>query len=235
MIDPRRKKELEKCLTKLGLIDHRNVNWEYLNLALTHISFSADCNYEQLEFVGDSVIRLITAELLIETYPEAKVGDFAGVRSVLVSDRILAQLADYFGLEPYLLTANSAKGDKLGKQSRLADCFEAVLGALYLSTHNMSLISPWLMPILRQKADILYQDPIRHNYKDALQDWTQSHYKCLPNYRVTDRLRTHSHQERFLAQVWIQEVQWGEGTGESKKMAEQNAARIALEKTQQIS
>ena len=239
--DPRRKKQLQKLVQKLGLPPTVSVDWFLLDLALTHPSISQTDNYEQLEFVGDSVVRLITAELLLEDYPRETVGEFAAVRSILVSDRVLAQLAESYGIEPYLLIGTNATGNPTGRQSWLADAFEAVLGALYLTTHNMDLIRPWLDAALKRKAVEVMNDPARFNYKDALQEWTQGKYKTLPEYKVIANQQLDSipklandlsawHDKRFIAEVWFQGKLLGMGYGRSKKASEQAAARSAFEK-----
>ena len=229
-IDTRRKKELQKLVQKLGLPDNAPINWSLLDLALIHPSFSPDANYEQLEFVGDAVVRIAASELLFEIYPDSLVGEFAAIRSVLVSDRILAEVAQSYGLGRYLLVSHSAAADPTGLSSRLADAFEAVLGALYLSTHNLKLVRPWLDPHFRQLAIEIRQDPARQNYKDALQEWTQSHYKLLPDYRITETSSVHDDTERFTAEVWVKNERLGEGKGRSKKAAEQAAAKQAFTK-----
>jgi len=229
-IDPRRQKQLQKLVQKLGLLDNTPIQWDLLDLALTHPSMSRDVNYDQLEFVGDAVVRMAASELLFETYPNASVGDFAAIRSVLVSDRILAQLAQEYGLERYLLLAPSAAADPRGEMSRLADAFEAIVGALYLSTHTLELIRPWLDPHFQRLTEEILQDPARQNYKDALQEWTQAHYKSLPEYRLTETNPIEGDENRFTAQVWFQGQQLGEGQGRSKKAAEQAAAKAALAK-----
>ena len=235
--DPRRQKQLQKFIQKLGLSPTVPINWSLLDLALTHPSISNTANYEQLEFVGDSVVRLISAELLLETYPQESVGEFAAIRSILVSDRTLAQLAEYYGLEPYLLIGSNATGNPTGRQSWLADAFEAVLGALYLSTHNMDLIRPWLDETLKSRALEVLNDPARFNYKDALQEWTQRKYKILPEYRVAENKEFKlgknnnekiQHERRFLAEAWLKEELLGRGYGRSKKASEQDAAKNAF-------
>jgi ribonuclease-3 len=226
--DPRRSKQLRQFVQKLGLSEQVPVQWALLDLALTHPSISAETNYEQLEFVGDAVVRIATSEFLYETYPNALVGEFAAIRSVLVSDRILAQLAQIYGLERYLVVSSSAATDTAGETSRLADAFEAVLGALYLSTHSLELIRPWLDPHLQQLAAEIRKDPARQNYKDALQEWTQAHYKLLPEYRLKETSLAHNDAQRFTAEVWLQDRRLGEGKGRSKKAAEQAAAKQAF-------
>lgn len=228
LVYPRRQRQLESLVRKLGLPTTAPIKWELLDLALTHPTVSDSANYEQLEFVGDAVVRLAAAVVLWETYPDCPVGDFAAIRSVLVSDRILAQLAREYGLELHLLVAGSATSDKIGQESRLADAFEAVLGAFYLSTNNLELIHCWLDPHFRQLAAEIRLDPARLNYKAALQEWTQAQYKVLPEYRVVEVNQANRTQERFMAEVWLYDQKLGEGKGRSIKAAEQAAAKIAF-------
>ncbi|PLZ98868.1 ribonuclease III [Fischerella thermalis CCMEE 5268] len=225
---PRRQRQLESLVRKLGLAVEAPIKWQLLDLALTHPTVSESANYEHLEFVGDAVVRLVAAIVLWENYPNCPVGDFAAIRSVLVSDRILAQLARSYGFELYLLVAGSATADKAGQQSRLADAFEAVLGALYLSTNNLDLIRPWLDPHFKELAAEIRLDPARLNYKAALQEWTQAQFKVLPEYRVVEISQPHNNQERFIAQVWLHGQKLGEGKGRSIKSAEQAAAKVAF-------
>lgn len=227
-LDPHRLKQLQILVQKLGLPKESPVNWRLLNLGLTHPSVSTKDNYQQLEFVGDAVVRLAAAEVLLENYPEESVGEFASLRSMMVSDRTLADWAETYGLERYLLVSASAMGDKAGRVSRLADAFEGMLGALYLSIHKMDLVRPWLDAHLKEKAIEIWQDPARQNYKDALQEWSQGKYKRLPQYRVRENLPVNLKEERFIAEVWLEDRFLGKGTGASKKMAEQTAARQAF-------
>jgi ribonuclease-3 len=226
--DPRRQRELQKLLQKLGLLDLSAVNWSLLDIALTHPSISQEENYQQLEFVGDAVVRLASAELLLETYPHLPVGEFAAIRSILVSDRFLAEIALSYGFERYLRMSPTVAGDRLGKISRMADAFEAVLGALYESTKNMILVRPWLDPILLEKAEQVHADPARQNYKDALQEWSQGKYKLLPEYRMKENKENKEANERFWAEVWLKNQLLGEGKGPTKKTAQQAAAKQAF-------
>lgn len=227
-----RQKQLRFLLDKLPLSSAAAIKWNLLDLALTHPTVSGTANYEQLEFVGDSVVRLAASELLLENYPDLHVGEFAAIRSILVSDRILAQIAHSYGWSRYLLVAKSAIADKAGKDSRLADSFEAVLAALYLSTHNLNLIRPWLDPHFLKLIEEIRSDPARQNYKAALQEWTQGHYKTLPEYKTQEANQIHGDRERFYAEVWFHGKQLGCGKGHSIKAAEQMAAKEALQKLQ---
>jgi ribonuclease-3 len=227
--DPRRQQQLQSFIQKLGLPATAPVKWSLLHLALIHPSFSQSQNYEQLEFVGDSVVRLIAAEILMEAYPDAPVGEFASIRSMLVSDRILAELSEELGLERYLWVAHHVAKDTAGRQSRLADSLEAVLGALYLSTQTMALIRPWLDEPLQRKAIAIRQDPAHFNYKEILQEWTQAYYKQLPKYTAQLQETATSERDRFEAEVWIGGQKLGMGRGRSKKSAEQAAAKAAYQ------
>ncbi|MGB3692486.1 MAG: ribonuclease III [Spirulinaceae cyanobacterium] len=226
--DPRRKNQLQRLVQKLGLPKDAPIDWFLLNLALTHPSLSGEANYQQLEFIGDAVVRLAASELLWEVYPDASVGEFSAIRKVLVSDRTLAAFAQSLGVEPYLLVGGSAVNNETGRMSRLADAFEAILAALYLSSQSMELVRPWLDPLLQDLATEIRKDPARQNYKDALQEWTQAQYKILPEYRVTENEHHRVDGERFVAEVWLREELLGKGTGSSKKAAEKAAAKEAF-------
>jgi len=93
----------------------------------------------------------------------------------------------------------------------------------------MELVRPWLDPHLQQLSTEILQDPARLNYKDALQEWTQGHYKVLPEYRVQETRQVHGDAHRFTAEVWLKGQYLGKGTGQSKKAAEQAAAKNAFE------
>ena len=209
------------------------MKWDLMDLALTHATYSAQANYEQLEFVGDAVVKLAAAEFLFETFPHAKEGELSAIRSVLVSDRTLAEIAQQYGIERYLLVGGSAMGDKAGQKTRLAEAFEAVLAALYLSTHTLEMVRPWLDSHLLELTEQIRRDPTLQNYKGALQAWTQAHYQLLPEYRITEIGQIHGDAERFLAEVWFRDRPWGQGKGQSKKAAEQAAAQVAFLALQQ--
>ena len=225
---PHRQQQLQSLLRKLALPETAPIQWSLLDLALTHPTISATANYEQLEFMGDAVVRLAASELLFETYPDCSVGEFAAIRSMLVSDRSLARIAQHYGLERYLLVSGSAMGDKAGEESRLAEALEALVGALYLSTHTLALIRPWLDSHFRAFAIEIRTDPARQNYKAALQEWTQAQHKSLPTYRTQEVGLLHGDPHRFAAEVWLQGQCLGQGSGRSIKAAEQAAAQVAF-------
>lgn len=223
---------LNGLIDQLG-IPEQQIDQELLRLAMVDISSSADTNNEKLEFLGDAALRLAAAEFLMERYPEMPLGEMSAVRSQIVSDRILATIAKHYRLQNYLQLSKSAKGDKAGTDSRLADAIEAVIGALYESAGDLSLIRPWLDSHFDRLTQELSGDPAKQNYKAAVQELTQAYYKALPTYKVTEISQRHGDEERFHAQAWFQEKLWGEGKGRSMKMAEQAAAKVAFKTLRQ--
>ncbi|APB33353.1 Ribonuclease III [Gloeomargarita lithophora Alchichica-D10] len=215
----RRYNELQKLLQRLS-INPAKINWHLLDQALTHSSFDPQCNYEPLEFVGDGVLRLLAADYLWHHYPQTPVGEYTALRSVLVSNRLLRQMSQEYGLGEFILAAT-----RLSSQGAwLADILEAVVGAIYLSLGSANVLQPCFYPHWNREAQRVLQDPARLNYKNALQEWTQEHYKILPIYETESLSGT---PERFMARVYVQKRLLGVGQGESIKAAQQAAAQQA--------
>ncbi|NEO86382.1 MAG: ribonuclease III family protein, partial [Spirulina sp. SIO3F2] len=211
-----RQQQLHTLMQRLGLSDDAAIDWQLLDIALTHPSADRHANYERLEFVGDAVVRLLASEILLQDYPDDPVGDYAAIRSIVVSDRVLAQWGERYGLDRYLVMAGGQMG-RSHKFVRLADVFEAVLGALYKSTGDMRLIAEWLTPLIQQQAAEVRRDPAFYNYKDALQAWTQGQHQALPTYQVQEQPESTTPQTRFHAEVWLHQTALGQGSGPSKK------------------
>jgi ribonuclease III len=238
MVDPRRQKDLTRLLERLGIncIDSSpKIDWQMLDLSLIHPSYSTTRNNDQLEFIGDSVLRMATTLWLSENYADSKVGELAALRSHLVSDRTIAEIASTYDLDSFLLMSNSAHNDTKALQSRLAAALEALLAALYLTTNDFSSIRSWLDVHLEQAAHKLLAEPSLGNYKVALQELTQSRWKLLPDYQVVNRPSDRpgkDTEELFTVEVWFRDCCWGEGQGKSIKAAQQAAAAIALKALQ---
>ena len=214
---------LRRCVEQLDL-PRQDVNWDLLDQALIHASASLDRNNERLEFLGDSVLRLAAAEFLMEQYPSATVGQLTMVRSHLVSDHVLTQIAETLGLEKFVQVSSAAAGDQAARPKRLADAMEAILAVLYLSRGDLQLVRPWLDPHLATLAKRLIENPAVHNPKTALQELTQKDYKVLPDYRTEEVSTNHGDPERFRSEVWLCDRYLGVGVGASRKAAEQAAA-----------
>ncbi|MCS7030236.1 MAG: putative dsRNA-binding protein [Gloeomargarita sp. SKYG116] len=219
LVGSQRQQQLHKLLQRLG-VDPQGVDWVLLDQALTHPSFDPQRHYEALEFVGDGVLRLLAADFLWQHYPGQSVGEYTALRSVLVSNRLLRHIAQGYGLAELVLV-----GQRLGTPGLwLADVLEAVTGAIYLSKRELTALQPGFYPYWRQEAERVRRDPARLNYKNALQEWTQAHYRSLPIYQTEALVGT---PERFMARVYVQDQLVGVGQGESVKAAQQAAAREA--------
>ncbi|MGD1901376.1 MAG: ribonuclease III [Geitlerinemataceae cyanobacterium] len=230
-LPPLRQRELERLILKFEIdADAARLDWALLDLALTHSSASPTENYEQLEFVGDAVVRLAAARFLWENHADRPVGEFAAIRSILVSDRVLAAIAESYSLQRYLRLGSNARNDRAGTASRLADAMEATIAALYLPTSDLGFVRSWLDRQFAPRADAILNDPARQNYKAALQEWTQGNLKCLPTYTTEEVSIEHGSNERFAARVAVNGREWGAGTGRSRKLAEQAAARAAFDR-----
>jgi len=201
--------------------------------ALSHSSAGLGRNHEQLEFLGDAVLRLAAAEFLGRRHSNLSVGQRSSLRAQLVSDRWLAELAECIGLEPVLHLGPAATGDRAGRATVLAETCEALIGGIYGAwggpRGGLEPVELWLTPHWQVSCLELLADPHRHNWKSALQEWSQGRGLGLPCYRVEERSRLHGDHRRFQGYVELAGDLLGEGWGGSRRDAEQEAARVALE------
>ncbi|MFM8605666.1 MAG: ribonuclease III [Cyanobium sp.] len=204
-----------------------------LEEALTHTSAGRPCNHEQLEFLGDAVLRLAASEYLRRCHPDLTVGRWSALRAQLVSDRWLAELAQRCDLAPLLQLGPMALSDVSGRATVLAECCEALIGAIYLlgggAAGGLESVGRWLEPHWQRDIEALLADPHAHNWKSALQEWSQGQGLGLPHYGSEERSRRHGDPRRFHCRVSLGERPLGEGWGGSRREAEQQAARAALE------
>lgn len=203
--------------------------------ALTHPSFTKENdinsleNYERLEFFGDSVLKLFTSKLLYEIYPEAPEGELSKIRSILVSDAILAQIAIQIGVDKLLkLGPSEEKQGGRKRESNIACALEALLGAYYLNgkqTEIEKFIKDYVI-VFAEDVDKHFE---KYNAKDILQQYTQGIDKTLPVYR-TLAVRGPAHKPVFEVEVEWQGSVIVSATGKSKKEAQQNCALAACKK-----
>jgi ribonuclease-3 len=206
-----------------------------LKLALTHRSYlhvtgQRDSN-ERLEFLGDSILGLVTSEYLYRTHPTEHEGQLTKTKSLLVSKAILSRRALAMGLGRFVLMSHS-EVESGGRQrlSILADAFESVVGAIYLDQGfeaGRAFIERWL---LRDTRSIV-ADKRHTNYKSHLQEYVQSTYRTHPVYRIRSEMGP-DHSKQFMVEVIVGKRMLGDGKGRNKKEAEQAAARNALERVE---
>lgn len=210
-------------------------NDELVQIALTHPSFTKENglsdleNYERLEFFGDSVLKLYTSKLLYETYPEAPEGELSKIRSILVSDAILAQIAKKIGLDK-LMNLGPAEERQGGRkrESNIACTLEAILGACYFNGKQAE-IEAFIKEYVMAYAEDVDKHFEKYNAKDIFQQYTQGINKTLPVYK-TIAIKGPAHKPEFEVQVeWNGEIV-ATGCGKSKKEAQQNCALEACKK-----
>ena len=203
-----------------------------LDEALTHTSAGLAFNHEQLEFLGDAVLRLAAAEFLERHHPGLSVGERSALRAQLVSDRWLAELGKACQIEAVLRIGPIAAGDPSGRATLRAEACEAVIGALYRIWGDLEPVHRWLTPHWQHTSAELQADPHLHNWKTALQEWSQAQGLGLPRYSSRECNQIHGNLRRFHCAVALGERELGEGWGGSRRLAEQQAARMALEVVQ---
>jgi len=200
--------------------------------ALSHSSAGLARNHERLEFLGDAVLRLAAAAVLQRAHPSLSVGQCSALRAQLVSDRWLAELAERCNLAAVLHLGPMAAGDRAGRATVLAETCEALVGGIYTAwgsgSGGLAAVETWLAPHWQQAAAELLADPLRHNWKSALQEWSQGQGLGLPRYTCEERSLTHGDPRRFHCAVDVASNPLGEGWGGSRRDAEQQAARQSL-------
>lgn len=209
-------------------------NKELLILSLVHRSFvnehknEIDEHNERLEFLGDSVLGLITADFLyhrLPTYPEGPLSQF---RSRLVDSGTCAHSLQKIGIQEFILLGRGeSRGDGKTKVSILADAFEALVGAIFIDG-GLGSARAFFSAHFAQDMESVINSPSR-NYKAELQDYSQKKYKQAPVYKVVQESGP-DHAKIFHVMVFVDDKERGLGVGESKKQGEQKAALNALSK-----
>ncbi|MFP4491913.1 MAG: ribonuclease III [Spirochaetaceae bacterium] len=227
-VSAERKKELQLFEKHIGI---RFRKLELLNLAFSHRSFANENsgevdNNEKLEFLGDSVLGLVVSEYLYLTLTDKAEGDLARVKSFVVSEDSLADIAKSIKVDNFILIG---KGEEYSggrsKKAILADCMEAIIGAYYIDSGfkaSKNFILKYLIPEINK----VLENRHRKDYKTLLQEFVQKKYKSYPRYSLVKKTGP-DHDRTFWINVTIDGKDYGPGQGKNKKEAEQNAAGVA--------
>lgn len=219
--------QLDRLERKIGYQFQNNA---LLKLALTHRS-AANQHNERLEFLGDSILNFVIAEALYHQFPRCNEGELSRMRATLVREPTLAMLAREFALGDYLsLGSGELKSGGYRRESILADCVEAIIGAMFLDqgfTVAAQVVRNWYQTLL---AEIKPGD----NQKDAktrLQEYLQGKRLPLPNYEVID-IQGEAHCQTFTVKCSVKNIVKDDrtfvGKGSSRRKAEQAAAELIL-------
>lgn len=205
----------------------------YYELAFTHPSCNSDMNtkhqdYERLEFVGDSVIGFVSADLIFKLHPEMDQGYMSKLRSYLVCSKSLANYSRKYHIDDYIRIGHSITREQLSKSDKiLEDVFEAFIGALYLD-QDIGVTYRIIEQIIYEDIKQTKIDDII-DAKTRLQEEIQSEYREAVRYELIDEFGP-PHDRTFVSQVIFNGLILGKGQGKSKKAAEEAAAKDALSK-----
>ena len=213
-------------------LGHRFKRLDLLELALTHRSWANEQgipeHYERLEFLGDAVLGVVTAEWLYANHPELPEGDLSKHKAQLVSGDTLAKHAQDLDLGSSLrIGVGEDRSGGRTKSSLLADSMEAIFGALYLDG-GLEAARRAILPMLENAFAELARQVVT-DAKTQLQETVQALGWDLPEYRLADSIGP-DHSKTFVVECWLDGQLRGRGEGPSKKIAEQRAAADALVK-----
>ena len=210
------------------IIGYKFKHPELLETALTHTSYANETrppvkHNERLEFLGDSVLQIVSADYLFHAYADRPEGDLTRIRSSLVSEGALFQFAQEINLGDYLRLGRGE--EHCGGRTRpsvVSDAFEALIAALYLDG-GMEVARNFILPFITEGKTA------EEDYKTQLQEVVQQDPSAVLRYEVTGETGP-DHAKKFTVCVWRNGEKLAEAPGRSKKAAEQHAAKLALEK-----
>jgi ribonuclease-3 len=204
-----------------------------LEQALVHSSYINEnmgitTSNERLEFLGDAVLGLIIAQELYRRLPQSPEGEMTELRSSLVRGDALSRLAKAISLGDYLYLGKGeeASGGRR-KPANLAGAMEAVIAAIFLD-QGLNVTRGFILRLMEKELDKALSQGIAPDYKSQLQELIQARRQQTPTYRVLEAVGP-DHDRRFTVEVKMGDTVLGRGSGKSKKSAEEEAARSALD------
>ena len=204
-----------------------------LEQALVHSSYINEslgiaASNERLEFLGDAVLGFIIAGELYQRLPQYAEGEMTELRSSLVRGDALSRMAKAISLGDYLYLGKGeeASGGRR-KPANLAGAMEAVIAAIFLD-QGSSAARDFVLRLIAKELKKALSQGIEHDYKSQLQEIIQARHQQTPTYKVTEAVGP-DHDRRFSVEVRVGDTVLGIGSGKSKKLAEIEAARAALE------
>jgi ribonuclease-3 len=201
------------------------IHRSYLN---EHKNFALPSN-EKMEFLGDSVLSLITSVYLYRNYPDLYEGDYTEIKSAIVKTESLAEAAKELSMGDYLyLSRGEEQGKGRENKNILADSFEALIGAIFLDRGFDEAYRFVIDHLFKTKLDYIVDNKLYLASKSKLQELIQAKYKTTPAYKVLEE-KGPEHKRVFKVGVFFDSRKLGTGTASSKKEAEELAAKIAFE------
>ena len=195
--------------------------------ALTHKSYKQPYDNERLEFLGDAVLDLVVGEYLFKKFDKSDEGKLSKIRASLVNETGFDKLARALHLGDYILLSNAEENNGgRDKPSLLSNAFEAVMGAIYLEA-GLQRVQEIAIKLIEQNHKEISLDSLFRDFKTTLQELTQARFGITPEYKVIAS-RGPDHLKEFEVGVFIEDKEYARAVGKSKKIAQQEAAKIAV-------
>ncbi len=220
---------------KLSLLE-KNIGYKFKNIdllknALTHTSYANEHKInsnEKLEFLGDSILEFISSKYIFNNYPKLKEGEMTKVRATVVCEESLYKIAKKHNFSDFLFVGKSEQlhqGNR--KVAIMADSVEAVIAAMYFDG-GLENVEKFIVENLKDEIEIATKNVGIKDHKTVLQEKLQEHGNVEIKYEIISETGP-DHNKTFVAQVKLNGKVLADGTGKTKKQAEQEAARKALE------
>jgi ribonuclease-3 len=225
---------VEKYLELEKILGHTFTDKKLLKHALLHRSYGNEnkeykkISNERLELLGDAVLDLVVTEYLYKNFKNSSEGDLAKLKSMVVSEPVLAKISRQLKLGEYLFLS---KGEEVtggrDRSSILGDVFESILGAIYLDS-GLDTARKYGLTHLVYEIEHIYENDDLIDFKTALQEFCQRKYKDVPSYELSGAAGP-DHAKLFKVEVFMNKKLVGLGEGKNKKTAEQKAAKNACD------
>ena len=213
----------DKLINLQKKINIKFKNLNNLKKSITHKSYDSLNNYEKLEFLGDRILGFVISKKLIELYPNEKEGVLDKKLASLVNKNKCLEVAKIIGLEKFILVGNNNSKNKV-ENKIVADSIEALIGAIYydkgFEISEKFILNMWKNFISSSDENII-------DSKTKLQEYSLKKFKTLPIYKLVSKSGP-KHKPKFIISVRLHDSKFFDGQGDSKKKAEQDAAKNLL-------
>lgn len=212
-------------------IDYKFKNIELLKTAFTHTSYAHENKVEsneKLEFLGDAILEFVVSEYLYKDYKKLKEGEMTKVRATVVCEKSLYKLALKYNFDKIVFLGKSEKiSGGSSKPAILADSVEAVIAAIYLDA-GIEKAKEFILQNLKEPIEEASKNVGQKDYKTVLQEELQKNGSVKIEYKIVEE-KGPDHDKTFVAEVFCESKYLATGSGNTKKRAEMEAARKALE------
>jgi len=216
----------DKLINLQKKINIKFKNLNNLKKSITHKSYDSFNNYEKLEFLGDRILGFVISKKLIELYPNEKEGVLDKKLASLVNKNKCLEVSKSIGLEKFILVANNSSKYKV-ENKIVADSIEALIGAIYYEK-GFEIVEKFILNMWKNFINLSEVTII--DSKTKLQEYSLKKFKSLPVYKLISRSGP-KHKPKFTISVKLKDSKFYNGIGDSKKKAEQNAAKNLLDNT----